>query len=127
MPHTILIVDDDPDDIEITRRVLLKAGRDIQVTAVKSGEHVMDLLQKGGDLPSLIFLDLKMCGMSGIDTVRLIRADERLKHVPLVILTNSALESDMQRAYDAGANSFVHKAFDIEQFSRNIMAHLDCW
>jgi len=127
MAHTILIVDDDPDDIEITRRVLLKAGRDIQVAAVKSGEHVMDLLQEGRDLPSLIFLDLKMCGMSGIDTVLLIRADDRLKHIPVIILTNSALESDMQRAYDAGANSFVHKAFDIEQFSRNIMAHLDCW
>ncbi len=127
MPHTILIVDDDPDDIEITRRVLLKAGRDIRVMAVRSGEDVMDLLQKGGTLPSLIFLDLKMCGMSGIDTVLLIRADDRLKHIPVIVLTNSALESDMQKAYDAGANSFVHKAFDIEEFSREIKAHLDCW
>ncbi len=126
-PQLIMIVDDDPDDIEITRRVLLKAGRDVRVMAVKSGEDVMDLLQKGGNLPSLIFLDLKMCGMSGIDTVLLIRADDRLKHIPVIILTNSALEADIQRAYEAGANSFVHKAFDIEQFSKEIKAHLDCW
>jgi len=127
MPHTILIVDDDPDDIEITRRVLLKTGREIRVTAVAGGEHALQLLQQGGDLPSLIFLDLKMCGMSGIDTVRRIRADGRLKHLPVIIITNSALESDMRKAYDAGADSFIHKAFDIDQFSKEINAHLDFW
>ena len=127
MRHTVLIVDDDPDDIEITRKVLLKTGRDIQILAVMSGEHAVRLLQEGGDLPSLVFLDLKMSGMSGIDTVRWIRADERLKHIPLIIVTNSTLESDMRKAYDAGANSFVHKAFDIEQFSKEIKAHLECW
>ena len=126
-PKLILIVDDDPNDIEITRRVLLKMGRDIQVLAVASGEHAVRLLQEGADLPSLVFLDLKMSGMSGIDTVRWIRADERLKHIPLIIVTNSTLESDMRKAYDAGANSFVHKAFDIEQFSKEIKAHLECW
>jgi CheY-like chemotaxis protein len=127
MPHSILIVDDDPDDTEITRRVLLKTGRDIRVTAVAGGEHAMRLLHEGGDLPSLIFLDLKMCGMSGIEVLGLIRADERLKHIPLIIVTNSTLEADMREAYDAGADSFVHKAFDIEQFSKEIEAHLECW
>jgi len=126
-PKLVLIVDDDPDDIEITRRVLLATGRDIRVAAVASGEHALRLLQEGGDLPSLIFLDLKMCGMSGIEVLGLVRADERLKHIPLIIVTNSTLESDMRKAYDAGADSFVHKAFDIEQFSKEIKAHLDCW
>jgi CheY-like chemotaxis protein len=127
MPHTILIVDDDPDDIEITRRVLAKSGRDLEVRSAASGEYALQLLQQGGDLPMLIFLDLKMCGMSGIDTLRQIRADERLKHIPLIIVTNSALESDMRKSYDAGADSFIHKAFDIDQFSKEINAHLDFW
>ncbi len=127
MRHTILIVDDDPDDIEITRRVLEKSGRALEVRSAASGERAVQLLQKGGDLPSLLLIDLKMCGMSGIDTLRHIRADERLKHIPLIIVTNSALESDMRKAYEAGADSFIHKAFDIDQFSKEINAHLDFW
>ncbi len=127
MRRFILIVDDNPDDIEITRLVLVKAASDITVQSAESGEKAMQLLRESRDLPSLMFVDLKMCGMSGIDVVRQVRADERMKHIPLIILTNSSLESDMQRAYDAGASSFIHKAFDMEKFSREIRDHLGCW
>ncbi len=127
MARSILIVDDSPDDIEITRLVLKKNATDINVQAAESGEHAMRFLRESRELPSLIFIDLKMCGMSGIDMVRMVRADERMKHIPLIILTNSSLESDMRKAYDAGANSFIHKAFDMDKFSREIKTHLECW
>ncbi len=126
-PKSILIVDDSPDDIEITRLALKKAASDVSVRSAESGEHAMRFLHDSRDLPSLIFVDLKMCGMSGIDMVRLVRADERMKHIPLIILTNSSLESDMRKAYDAGANSFIHKAFDMDKFGREIKTHLECW
>ncbi len=127
MTKSVLIIDDDADDIEITRRVLLKSGRDVVVESVPSGERALERLHEDGDLPSLIFIDLKMCGMSGIDTVRRIRADGRLKHIPLVIVTNSTLEADLRNACDAGADSVIHKAFDMDQFSKDIREHLDSW
>jgi CheY-like chemotaxis protein len=126
-PKLVMIVDDDPDDIEITRRVLSRCGRGIDIRSAASGEEALRLLLRAEELPSLVFIDLKMRGMSGIDTVLKIRADERLKHIPMVIMTNSTLESDMRKAYEAGVSSFIHKAFDIDQFSRDIKAHLDCW
>ncbi len=127
MPHTILIVDDDPDDIEIMLRVLARSGRNLDICSASSGERGLQYLRECPALPSLVFIDLKMYGMSGIDMIRRIREDERLKHVPLIIVTNSTLESDMQKAYDSGADSFIHKSFNIDQFSRDVAKHLDSW
>jgi two-component system response regulator len=125
--HTILIVDDNPDDIEIARRILAKSGRDVRVEEARRGEAALELLHDGKERPSLILLDLKMPGMNGIDTLRKIRSDEKLKNIPVVILTSSSLESDRNEAFDAGADAFVHKAFDINQFSEDIKCILDRW
>ncbi len=127
MAHTILIVDDNPDDIEITRRILARMGRIVKVEAAPCGEAAMELLRKGIDLPSLILLDLKMPGMSGFDALRRIRADVRMKHIPVIIVTSSCLESDEKEAYAAGADCFVHKAFDIDQFGRDMKSLLERW
>ncbi len=125
--HKILIVDDDPDDTDITKRVLSKAGFKILVGVVESGEAALELLQKEDDLPSLILLDLKMPGMSGIDTLRLIRSDRRLKSIPVIIATNSNLESDRNASYAAGADGFIQKDFDIGKFGRDIKSILERW
>ena len=125
--HKILIVDDDPDDTDITKRVLSKAGFKILVGVVESGEAALELLQKEDDLPSLILLDLKMPGMSGIDTLRLIRSYRRLKSIPVIIATNSNLESDRNASYAAGADGFIQKDFDIGKFGRDIKSILERW
>jgi len=126
--HTVLVVDDNADDLEFTRRALLKAGRGgLKVRSAVRGESALAVLREEEELPSLILLDLKMPGMSGIDTLRQIRADERLRRIPVVILTNSTLESDEQEAYREGADGFLHKAFDIDQFEREIKAALFAW
>ncbi|MCL5023400.1 MAG: response regulator [Nitrospirae bacterium] len=127
MRHKILIVDDDPDDTEMTKRVLSKSGFEVKVEAVLHGEAALELLRKEDDLPSLILLDLKMPGMGGIDTLRRIRADERLKNITVVILTNSLLEADKKESYDAGANGFLQKAFDIDRFGRDVLSALERW
>ena len=75
----------------------------------------------------MILLDLKMPGMNGFDTLRIIRADERLKHIPVIIVTSSSLEADEKEGYEAGADGFLHKAFDIDQFAGDIEDILKRW
>ena len=125
MERTILIVDDNPDDIEITRVVLAATGRKEKLEAVRSGAAALHRLRSGEDLPVLILLDLKTPGMSGIDTLRQIRIDERLKHIPLIMVTASSFGPDEQDAYDAGADAFLYKAFDLDEFGRNLNSLLE--
>ena len=122
MERTILIIDDNPDDIEITKIVLAELGRKEEVVAMLHGRGALEYLGKGnGDgLPSLILLDLKMPGLSGIDTLRQIRADVRLKNIPVIIVTSSSLMADEKEAYEAGADNFLNKAFNIDLFSSNL-------
>jgi two-component system response regulator len=117
---SILIVDDNADDIELTTLAVETAGREAGIKAVSSGEAALRYLRNGNELPALVLLDLKMAGMSGIEMLREMRADNRLKYIPVVIVTSSSLEEDRKAVYDAGANSFLHKAFDMQQFSRDI-------
>jgi CheY-like chemotaxis protein len=127
MSYKVLVVDDDPDDLEITRRALAKIGCGVSCVTVRRGEDALALLRSAAELPSLILLDLKMPGMNGIDTLRRIRSDNRLKNIPVVIVTNSTLESDRKSALAAGANAFLHKAFDMDQFTMDIQGQLDRW
>ena len=96
--HKILIVDDDPNDTELTKKVLSRSGCHVKVETVSLGEAALELLRKEDDLPSVIFLDLKMPGLSGIETLRMIRADERLRNIAVIILTNSLLEADKKES-----------------------------
>jgi CheY-like chemotaxis protein len=125
--HKVLIVDDDPSDIYITKRILSQAWSEVQVETASRGEIALELLHGEDELPSLIFLDLKMPGMSGIATLRRIRADERLKDITVIVLTNSLLKADKEEAYAAGANGFIQKAVDMDLFAREIRSLLERW
>ena len=127
MTPTVFIIDDDADDVLITRRVLSKLGREIRAEVASSGEAGLTSLHDGRPLPELILLDLKMPGMDGLEVLHNIRSDDSLKHIPVVVLTNSTLESDEKAAYRAGANSFVHKSFDLDRFGSDIKTLLDHW
>jgi CheY-like chemotaxis protein len=127
MAYTVLVVDDDPDDQEITRRAFAKIGCGVTCMTACRGEDALALLRGCAKLPSLIFLDLKMPGMNGIDTLRHIRSDGRLKHIPVIIVTNSTLESDRRESLAAGANAFLHKAFNLDQYGRDIQGQLERW
>ena len=123
----ILIVDDNPDELEITGRALSKIRQGVTVLTASSGEEALELLRGMIELPSLVFLDLKMPGMSGFDLLRKVRSDERLKKVRIIVVTNSALEADRRESYAAGADWFLQKAFDLGEFSRELKPLLDRW
>lgn len=127
MEQTVLIVDDSRDDSLITERALAKTGREIRTEVASGGEAALALLHDGRPLPALILLDLKMPGMDGLELLQRIRGEDHLSHIPIVILTHSTLETDEKAAYRAGANSFVHKSFDLDQFYREMRDLLDRW
>jgi two-component system, response regulator len=127
MQSTVVIIDDSEDDVLLTKFVLSKTGRDIKTEVALTGEAGISLLLERETCPRLILLDLKMPRMDGIEVLRKIRKDERLCTIPVVIVTNSKLESDEQAAVKAGADSFFHKSTDVDQFKKDIERILECW
>lgn len=116
----ILLVEDNPKDEKLTIRAIDKSGFANEVKIVRDGAEALDFLfcegdwakNKKDDLPTLLLLDLKMPKVDGFEVLRRVRADERLKHVPIVILSSSNEEKDVAKAYDLGANSYVRKPLD---------------
>jgi CheY-like chemotaxis protein len=124
---TILIIDDSEDDILITKVALSKTGRELKTEIALSGEAGLALIREGKTPPKLVLLDLKMPRMDGIEVLRKIRDDESLRSIPVVIVTNSNLESDEQAALKAGADNFLRKARDLDQYKMDIERILESW
>lgn len=124
----ILLVEDNPDDELLTMRALHagQVANDIVVT--RDGAEAVDYLFGSGaytgrsvdDVPELILLDLKLPKLDGIEVLQRIRADERTCNLPVVILTSSDEESDILQSYQRGANSYIRKPVDIEQFTEAV-------
>jgi two-component system, response regulator len=121
---TILLVEDNPDDVALTLRALKKNDIASNVVIARDGLEALDLLfgseanpaQSGGILPVLVLLDLKLPRISGIEVLQRLRADERTKLVPVVILTTSREEQDLIDGYRFGANSYIRKPVDFDKF-----------
>ncbi len=113
----ILLVEDNPDDVELTRRVLRQARIVNEVVVARDGVEALDYLFGEGEhagrdiaqLPAVVLLDLKLPRVGGLDVLRRLRADERTRLLPVVVLTASCEESDLIESYALGANSYVRK------------------
>jgi two-component system response regulator len=124
----ILLVEDNPDDAALTRRVLRKHSVANEVVEVHDGIEALDYLfgtgaHAGRDLsqpPQLVLLDLKLPKLDGLEVLRRIRSDPRTRLQPVVILTSSKEEKDIVRGYGLGANSYVRKPVDFTEFSEAI-------
>jgi len=127
MEPTVLIIDDSEDDILLTKMVLAKIRGKLRVNAARDGEEGLSFLRRGTELPALILLDLKMPRMGGLDVLHAIRADNRLRLIPVIIVTHSDLESDRETSYNCGANSFLNKSVDLGQFTKDIRNELEKW
>lgn len=120
----ILLVEDNPDDQALLLRAMKKNHLANEIVVANDGVEALDYLFGRGSFsdrdmsarPELILLDLKLPRMSGFEVLQALRADERTKYIPVVVLTSSAEEADMVKSYDLGANSFVQKPVDFEEF-----------
>ena len=113
---TILLVEDNPDDVELTLRAFARAKIANEVVVATDGEQALEILFGSDPLPTLVLLDLKLPKVMGLDVLRRMRADERTRRLPVVVLTSSNEERDIISSYDLGANSFVRKPVDFAQF-----------
>lgn len=123
----ILLVEDDPDDLQLTMDALSMEHVCNHIQVARDGEEALDLLFHRGShsderdwQPALILLDLKLPKVGGLEILEQIKRDPRLKLVPVVILTSSKQEQDVVRGFGLGANSYIQKPVDFEQFRLTI-------
>jgi len=120
----ILLVEDNPDDVLLTKRAFKKSNILNELVVASDGVEALDYLfgtgaYEGRDLsimPVLILLDLRLPKLDGIDVLRRIRTDERTKLIPVVVLTTSKEQKDLIESYSLGANSYIPKPVDFDQF-----------
>ena len=125
---TILLVEDNADDEALTVRALKKSNVVNNLAIARDGVEALDYLfstgiysgQHVGVLPSLVLLDLKLPKLDGLEVLRRLRADERTKRLPVVVLTSSKEEQDLVKSYNYGANSYIRKPVDFNQFTEAV-------
>ncbi len=120
----LLLVEDNPDDEVLTLRALRKHNLVNEIVVARDGQEALDYLFSEGEysgrdtrvLPQVILLDLKLPKVDGLQVLERLRAEPQTRHVPVVVLTSSNQDQDMLRSYDLGANGYVRKPVDFEQF-----------
>lgn len=128
----ILLVEDDPGDAGLTRAALAHAKLMCNLHHVCDGVEALEFLRKQGayqdkPTPHLILLDLNMPRMGGREVLEVLRTDPQLHKIPVVVLTTSDVEADIEASYRLGANSFITKPVDIDQFIEAVKAIGDYW
>jgi two-component system response regulator len=125
---SILLVEDNPDDVELTLRAFRKNKIVNEIVVANDGVEALDYLFGTGryqgrdlnDMPALILLDLKLPRIDGLEVLQRIRGDARTRLLPVVILTSSKEEQDIVRGYSLGTNSYVRKPIDFQQFTEAV-------
>lgn len=113
----ILVVDDNPQDLELTLRALRKAGIGERLLVARDGAEVLDLVLKGTCRPHLILLDLKLPKFDGLEVLQRLKADPRTVMIPVVVLTSSKEKRDIVEGYRLGVNSYIVKPVEFESFA----------
>lgn len=115
----ILLVEDNPMDVDLTLRAFKKRNLANPVEIARDGEEALDWLKKwegGAPLPAIVLLDLKLPKVDGLEVLRQIKAHPVYRSVPVVILTTSSQDGDIRRAYEIGANSYIVKPVEFDKF-----------
>ncbi|HEY2184137.1 MAG TPA: response regulator [Xanthobacteraceae bacterium] len=119
----ILLVEDDPRDVELTMTALGESNLVNEIVVTRDGQQALDYLHcrgefsaRSNDNPAVLLLDLKLPRVDGLEVLQQIKSDERLRLIPVVVLTSSREEKDMMRSYKLGVNAYVVKPVDFHQF-----------
>lgn len=135
MPRKILLVEDNPDDIALTRQALEKSGFDHELIVLTDGKEALDYLLHEGpyshlrqkDRPDLIILDLVLPLVNGFEILERLKENEQARIIPVVILTVSDDESDVLRSYELGASSCIRKRMNITEFESTMRDIMTYW
>lgn len=120
MLRTILLVEDNPDDEQLTLRALRRGNLANAIRVARNGEEALAMVFNTEPLPCVVLLDLKLPKIDGLEVLRRIRADERTRLLPVVILTSSSEDRDIIESYNLGANSYVRKPVEFDQFTEAV-------
>jgi CheY-like chemotaxis protein len=128
MPIEILLVEDNPNDVELTMHALKKHNLANRIQVVRDGAEALDYLFARGEyshrdanqIPRVVLLDLKLPKVDGLEVLRQVKADARTRKIPMVVLTSSREERDVVSSYDLGVNSYILKPVDFQQFSEAV-------
>jgi CheY-like chemotaxis protein len=131
-PVEILLVEDNPGDVRLTREALKDGKIHTRLSVVTDGEEAISFLHRLGRYasaprPDLILLDLNLPRKSGREVLADIKADEHLRRIPVVVLTSSQAEQDILASYDLNANCYITKPVDLDQFIRVVRSIEDFW
>jgi two-component system, response regulator len=121
----ILLVEDNPSDIDLTKRAFERARITNELVVAQDGSEALDYLgvgpsAAGRELPALVLLDIKLPVFDGFEVLRRIRGDVRTRRLPVVILTSSSEEQDVAAGYDLGVNSYIRKPVDFCRFAEAV-------
>jgi CheY-like chemotaxis protein len=116
----ILLVEDNPNDAELTLRALRKSDIGARLVIARDGAEALEYLLSTRPKPKVVFLDLKLPKIDGIEVLRRVRADERTHSIPVVVLTSSQEERDISECYKLGVNSYVVKPVEFDRFYRAV-------
>ena len=131
-PIEILLIEDDPGDVELTLEVLEMAKVKLNISTAEDGIQALKFLRKEGEFahaprPDLILLDLNMPRMDGRETLEEIKKDQNLRTIPVVILTTSDSDEDVVKSYTLGASCYITKPVGLEQFSHVVQSIENFW
>ncbi len=132
MPIQVLLVEDSPGDVRLTQEAFREANIAIKLHVAEDGVEAMEFLRREGGhadapRPDLILLDLNLPRMDGREVLASIKADQKLKSIPTVILTTSEAEADIVKSYDLQANCYLSKPVELDVFDGLVKSINDFW
>ena len=125
----ILLIEDNPMDVDLTKRAFTKRKLLNTIEVARDGEEALSFIERwdaGDPVPVVILLDLKLPKVGGLEVLQVLKTHDKFQTIPVIVLTSSAEDTDIQTAYELGANSYIVKPVDFEKFVE-VAAHIDLY